>query len=89
MTRFNNTDEVRAAAESAAKDDYDRHLIVHTDPDGTTWQVDLNPYTTPGARNCWQRGFDGIPALSWGLDLKWDFQYQRGAAAARISDKHE
>jgi hypothetical protein len=84
MTRFNNTDEVREAAEKAAADDYQRHLPVHTDENGKKWQVDLNPYCTPGARNCWQRGFDGAPPHSWERDLRWDFQYQRGAAAARI-----
>jgi hypothetical protein len=82
--RFNTKEEVRAAAERAAREDYERHLPVHTDPDGTTWQWALNPYSTPGAINSWQRGFDGAPAHPWERDLGWDFQYQRGAAAARI-----
>ena len=84
MTRFNSTDEVIAAAESAARDDYQRHLPVHTDPDGAQWQVDLNPYRTQGARSCWQRGFDGAKAQPRDGDLRWNFKYQRGAAAARI-----
>lgn len=84
MTRYSTTDEVREAAEKGAAADYAKHLPVHTDPDGQTWQWDLNPYCTQGARSCWQRGFDGAPAYSWERDLAWDFQYQRGAAAARI-----
>lgn len=84
MARFNSTNEVISAAESAARGDYEKHKTIHTDPDGKTWQVDLNPYCTQGARSCWQRGFDGAPAKSWEGDVRWDFQYQRGAAAARI-----
>ena len=82
--RFNTTDEVRIAAEAAARSDYAKHKPIHTDPDGTAWQVDLNPYSTQGARGCWQRGFDGSPLKFLDTHPEWDFQYQRGAAAARI-----
>lgn len=82
--RFNTTDEVRSAAEAAARIDYEKHKPIHTDPDGTKWQVDLNPYSTQGARACWQRGFDGAPLEHVDTNPEWDFQFQRGAAAARI-----
>lgn len=83
--RFNTVDEVREAAEKAARHDYEMHKPVHTDPDGTRWQVDLNPYCTQGARGSWQRGFDGKVLVGLAQRPGWDFQYQRGAAAARLS----
>lgn len=54
------------------------------------WQIycafrsDFNPYCTPGAIRSWERGFIGDPPLSYEGDLRWDYKYQRGAAAARI-----
>ena len=84
--RFNTPDEVKAWARKAAAADYARHLPIHTDPDGTTWQVDKNPYTTTGARNDWQRGYDNKPPHSWESPTANDFctKYQRGRAMAEI-----
>jgi hypothetical protein len=82
--RFNTPQEVKAAAEKAARVDYEKHAVIHKDEDGTLWQVSLNPYTTVGARSEWQRGFDGAERRSWETALEWTFQYLRGAAAKRI-----
>ncbi len=82
--RFNTPEEVRAAAEEGARVDYEKHVVIHKDEDGTLWQVSLNPYCTAGARNEWQRGFDGAERRSWEASLEWNLQYQRGAAAKRI-----
>ena len=83
--RFNTPEEVRAAAEKGARVDYEKHAVIHKDEDGTLWQVSLNPYSTAGARNEWQRGFEGAERKSWETaSLEWNFQYQRGAAAKRI-----
>lgn len=84
--RFENPQQVKDWADKAAKSDYARHVVIHTDPDGTCWQVSLNPYCTQGARDSWQRGFDNKPARAW-ENLEFDYQYQRGAAAARIINK--
>lgn len=82
--RFNTPEEVVTWADKCAQADYANHLPVHTDPDGTQWQVDKNPYSTAGARNDWQRGFDGKPAHTWETTLEYDLAYQRGAAMARL-----
>jgi hypothetical protein len=82
--QFNTPEEVIDWANQATKEDYERHLPIHTDPDGTTWQVDKNPYCTSGARNDWKRGFEGKPAYSWEGTLDFNFHYQRGAAMARL-----
>ncbi|MFN8758820.1 MAG: hypothetical protein ACK5XA_08430 [Tagaea sp.] len=42
--------------------------------------VDLNPYSTPGRRESWQRGFAGQPELL----LDWTDSYNRGRIAARL-----
>lgn len=79
MARFNSTDEVRAYAERVALSD-----ILRAQFQGK----DLNPFCTPGARNDWQRGFDGAPPYSWEGNLLWDSIYQRGAAVARLLSSH-
>jgi hypothetical protein len=86
MSRFNTPHEVKAWAQQAAAADYKKHTIVHTDPDGTQWQVDKNPYCTTGARNEWQRGFNNAPPRSYDRpDFQdWDTQYQRGRAMAEL-----
>lgn len=90
MTRFNSPEEVIAWADKAAADDYKRHLPVHQDPDGTTWQVDKNPYSTGGARNDWQRGFDNAPPYSWESQTRdYDIYFQRGRAMARLLEKQK
>ena len=84
--RFDTPADVKAWARAAARADYAKHLPIHTDPDGTKWQVDLNPYCTPGARNDWQRGFDNAPPWSYELPTANDFctKYQRGRAMAEL-----
>ena len=42
--------------------------------------VDLNPYSTEGARRSWQNGFEGKPEVL----LDYDVPYQRGRLAARM-----
>jgi len=75
MTRFNTTEEVSAYAAKAAAEDYQRH-IGHG--------IDLNPFCTDGARNAWQRGFDGKPARSYEIDVAWDSIYQRGFEVRKL-----
>lgn len=84
MSRFNSPEEVAAWANSAAASDFKRHSKVHTNEDGSNWQVSLNPYCTPGMRNDWQRGFDNAPPRSWEGTREYDIAFQRGAAARRI-----
>lgn len=86
MTRFNNPDEVKAWAREIAAADYKKHVVIHMDPDGIAWQVDKNPYCTPGARNDWQRGFDNVPPRSYELPTAndWCTKYQRGHAMAEL-----
>lgn len=89
MTRFNNPEEVKAWARKAAAADYKKHAVVHVDADGITWQVDKNPYCTPGARNDWQRGFLNAPPRSYELPHfnDWCSKYQRGRAMAELLEK--
>ena len=77
MSQFNTAKDVRTLAEAAAAQDVRKHK---------EHGVDLNPYYTQGARDSWQRGFDWKGARSYEYpDMPdWDFQYQRGAACARI-----
>lgn len=89
MSQFNTPEDVKAWARKAAAEDYQRHLPVHTDPDGTKWQVDKNPYTTPGARNDWQRGFDNAPPYSWEGTREYDTKFQRGRAMAELLENLE
>ena len=88
MSRFNTPEEIKAWARKAAADDYKKHAVIHTDPEGIAWQVDKNPYCTPGARNDWQRGFDNEPPRSYELPAvnQWDTRYQRGRAMAELLD---
>lgn len=73
---FNTPEEVKEWARKAAEDDYLRH-IEHG--------IDLNPFCTQGARNDWQRGYDGLGPEKWsGITGDFDTIYQRGKAAAEI-----
>lgn len=72
--RFNTVEEVANAAARAAACDWIMYL---------SHRSNLNPYCTQGARSRWQRGFIGAAPRTW-EHIVWDFQYQRGAAAARI-----
>ena len=77
MARFNSIQDVRDYALRMARQDIQN---VHHHDHG----IDRNPFSTVGARNYWQRGFDGAPAFSWEHDLNWDTQYQRGRAYADL-----
>lgn len=79
MSRFNTPEEVRAWAESQALGSILRaQYLGH----------DLNPFCTPGARNDWQRGYNGSLAFSWEVQgLPWCTMYQRGAAVRRLLDQ--
>ena len=82
MSRFATVQEVREWADRAAASDLPRHQ---------TQGYDLNPYSTPGARSDWQRGFDGAPPRSWELasTYGWHTQYQRGQAMARLMQQQK
>ena len=84
--RFNTPEDVKAWAQKAAASDFERHQVIHVDEDGTTWQVDKNPYSTPGARNDWQRGFYNATPRSYDHPElnEWDTHYQRGRAMAEL-----
>lgn len=73
--RFASVEQVREWAEKAARADWEMYL---------SFRSDFNPYCTDDARHCWIRGFTGASPRSWEADLRWDYQYQRGAAANRI-----
>ncbi len=83
---FANPEDVKAWADRAAREDYEKHKVIHTDErTGQLWQVDMNPYSTPGARADWQRGFDGVPVDSFDPPIgPYCTYYQRGAAMARL-----
>lgn len=90
MTRFASPEALKIAAEKQAAENLAHHLPIHTDPQtGETYQVSLNPYSTPGARNEWQRGFDNTPPRSWEtVERDWDFRFQLGRATRRLLDEH-
>ena len=83
MSRFSSPAEVVAWAESAAAADIVRHTPVHVDENGTAWQCDVNPYSTPGMRHDWRAGFNGDKPR-YGISADYDTAYQRGAACARL-----
>lgn len=72
MTRFASPEAVRLWAETAALEDVGR------------LGVDPNPYSTPGRRDDWNRGFLGLGPRPYGPGVEYDTAYQRGAAAARL-----
>lgn len=76
--RFNSVEEVRVWAEKAAASDFKMYI---------EFRAELNPYCTQGARNYWRRGYTGETARAWEGDIRWDYQYQRGAAAYRLIEK--
>lgn len=75
--RFNSVAEVKASAEQAAASDFKMYI---------EFGAGLNPYSTLGARNCWQRGYSGEPGVAW-VNMGWNYQYQRGAAAYRLIER--
>jgi len=84
--RFNTPEEVKAWAHKAAAGDLKKHLVTHVDENGQPWQVDKNPYCTPGARNDWERGFLNAPPRSYERPdtNDWCTKYQRGRAMAEL-----
>lgn len=77
MSRFNTPEEMRAWADRAAAEDA-RYNAEHGS--------DLNPYCTQGARNDWQRGWDGAGPRSYEGSVDFHTMYQRGAAARRLRE---
>ena len=51
--------------------------------------TDLNPFSTEGARNQWQRGFNNMGPRSFESTLDYDTIYQRGAAMSRLIKSKE
>lgn len=84
--RFNTPEEVKTWARKAAAGDLKKHLITHVDENGQTWQVDKNPYCTPGARSDWKRGFLNAPPRPYERPdaNEWCTKYQRGRAMAEL-----
>lgn len=74
---FNTPDEIVAWADNAAIDSMKRHL---------EHGGDLNVFSTEGARNDWQRGYDNAPPRSFELTQAYDTAYQRGKAIRKLID---
>ena len=72
---FITPEDVRVQAMVHAQDDYKRHIENN---------VDMNPFSTKGARNEWQRGFDNAQAYAWEGSMDFAAIYQRGKAMAEI-----
>jgi hypothetical protein len=75
--RFNTPLEIVAWADNAAIDTMKRHL---------EHGHDLNVFSTEGARNDWQRGFDNAPPRSFEVTQDYDTAYQRGKAIRKLMD---
>lgn len=87
---FATPNDVLVWAEEEARGDIERNRKIRYDRDGTPYQIDLNPYSTQGARNDWQRGFDNAPPRSWELPTRpWDLRFQRGRAVARLLEEEK
>jgi hypothetical protein len=80
MSRFNTPEEVKAWCAVAAANDYKRYIEN---------DCDLNPFSTDGARNDWQRGFDNAGPRSYETTIEFDTMYWRGRAAAELIEKLE
>lgn len=77
--RFNTPEEVLAWADKVAKEDLQRHR-----QNG----IDLNPFSTVGAREDWRRGFENLGPRSYEtLGVDFDTIYQRGRAVARLLER--
>lgn len=85
--RFNTPAEVVAWADKAAAEDWARTEASKAMANVYGYTIDLNPYSTPGARHDWQRGYDGAPPPSYSMvGNEYDTMYQRGAAVRRIAN---
>lgn len=82
MSRFNTPEELKEWAAKAAAEDYKNHK---------EHGVDLNPYSTEGVRNQWQRGFDNLGPRSYEDPRLVDFDtvYNRGRAMAELLEKEK
>lgn len=80
-TRFSTPEEVVHWARSAATDD-----LKYAAAGG----VDINPYSTPGRRSDWSRGYFGLGPRSYesAQVLLYDAAYQRGAACAALQKEN-
>lgn len=78
--RFNTPDEVLAWADKVARDDIRRHR---------EHGIDLNPFSTPGAREDWRRGFENLGPRSYESRVDFDTIYQRGRAVARLLEQEK
>jgi len=76
--RFSTPNQVIEYCDRAAINDYKMHVDHGTD---------LNPFSTEGARNQWQRGFDGAAPYSFETTLDYDTIYQRGKSMFNIISK--
>lgn len=76
--RFNSPGEVLKWADKVAREDIERHI---------NNGIDLNPFSTDGARNDWQRGYDNAGPRSYEGPRDYDTMYQRGRAVARITEE--
>ena len=75
--RFNTPLEIVAWADNAAIDTMKRHL---------EHGHDLNVFSTEGARNDWQRGFENASPRSFEVTQDYDTAYQRGKAIRKLMD---
>lgn len=82
MSRLNTPEELWTVIQAVAADDYRRHIA---------YGIDLNPFTTDGARHDWQRGFDNAGPRAYESPdiILWDTIYLRGKAAAEIIAKEQ
>ena len=86
--RFNTPEEVKVWAARAAAEDYRLHQLHGSG---------LNPFSTEGARNDWQRGFDNMGPRSYERRegqsdeeaVAFDTMYQRGQAMALLLQSKE
>lgn len=76
MNRFNTPEEVKEWAAEVAADDYRRHI---------EYGIALNPFSTPGAIDDWERGFNNLGPRSYERSVDFNTIYQRGWAAAAIA----
>ena len=72
---MNKPAQIVTLAELRVLGDYDKHV---------QFGSSLNPYSTVGNREDWQRGFDNSPARSYEGDVAYGPAYQRGRAMARL-----
>jgi hypothetical protein len=75
MSSYWTPESLKVYAKECAAADYEYHIKNN---------VDLNPFSTDGARDDWQRGFDDLGPRSYETSVDFNVYYQRGRAAAEI-----